>query len=197
MSEQGSRRYPRTFGGLIGSLLVLLVIVVPIAVATHWLGNATREQANKEAGVTKGHDWVGTVRTVQSARGEEGVHLAVVYPRTIPDGWYANTDPSFTPGAHPSWQMNFVKGETSYVGIAQAHRSARRLAEKYVDPNPQQGSTVTVKTDVAHRWTTWSDAGGDHAYSAKVDGNTVLVWGPKQDDLQTFLPLLTTKKLGS
>jgi hypothetical protein len=196
VSEQGSRRYPRSFGGLIGSLVVLLVVVVPIALITHWFGDASRDQANKEAGISKEQDWLGTVRTVQSAKGESGVDIAVIYPRTLPSGgWYANTEPSFAPGNHPAWAMNFVKGETSYVGLAQAHRSARSLAEEYVDANPKQGATVTIKTDVATRWTSWSDAGGDHAYSAKVGGDTLLLWGPKEEDLRTFLPLLTTKKL--
>lgn len=191
----GSRRYPRTFGALIGSMLVLLAVVVPVALATHWFGDASRSQADKTAGVTKDHDWVGTVRTVQSAQGEKGVDIAVVYPRSLPSGWYANTDPAFTPGAHPAWAMNFVKGETSYVGLAQAHDSARQLAVKYVDTNPRQGSTADIHTAVGDRWTSWSDSGGDHGYSTSVGGNTLLVWGPKDADLRLFLGLLTTKRL--
>jgi len=195
VSEQGSRRYPRTFGGLIGSLIVLLAVVVPIAVLTHWWGDTNRAQADKELGVSKSADWQGTVRTIQSARGQAGTDLAIVYPRRLPKGWYANTEPSFAPGTHPAWAMNFVKGETSYVGLAQAHDSARHLAAQYVDAHPRQGATVTVATQVATRWTTWSDSGADHAYSATVGGDTLLVWGPKDADLKTFLGLLTTEKL--
>jgi hypothetical protein len=55
---------------------------------------------------------------------------------------------------------------------------------------------VSIPTEVADRWTTWTDAGGDHAYAASVNGSTLLLWGPKDADLRTFLGLLTTRKLG-
>lgn len=196
VSEQGSRRYPRTFGGLVGSMVVLVVAVVAFVGFTHWWGDANRDQADKELGVTKGADWAGTVRTVQSAQGEDDVHIQVVYPRSLPPGWYANTEPSFTPGTHPTWVMNFVKGQTSYVGIELAHGSVRDLVEKNVDGNAREGATATIATDVGSRWSTWTDAGGDHAYATTLHGSTLLLWGPKDADLRTFLGLLTTRKLG-
>jgi len=196
VSEQGSRRYPRTFGGLIASMIVLVVIVVPLVLLTHWWGDARRDQANDELGLSRGADWQGTVRTVQSAQGETGVHVRVVYPRTLPSGWYANTDPGFEPGAHPTWTMNFAKGETGYVGIEQAHGTPRELAKKDVDSNPRAGKPVTIDTEVGDTWTPWTDAGGDHGYSTKVGDSTLIVWGPKDADVRTFLGLLTQKKLG-
>lgn len=196
VSEQGTRRYPRTFGGLVASMIVLVIAVVAVVGITHWWGDANRSQANQELGLGQGADWVGTVRTVQNAEGEQGVRIKVVYPRRLPAGWYANTEPSFAPGSHPTWAMNFVKGTTSYVGIELAPGSERALVEKNVDPHPHQGPMVSLPTAVADRWTTWSDAGGDHAYSTTLNGSALLVWGPKDADLRTFLSLLTTKPIG-
>ncbi|MEX0427646.1 DUF4245 family protein [Nocardioides sp. DS6] len=195
MSEQGSRRYPRTFGGLIGSMIVLVVVVVPLVLVTHWWGDARRDQANDELGLSQGADWVGTVRTVQSAQGDTGVKIRVVYPRTLPTGWYANTEPGFQPGKHPVWTMNFAKGESSYVGLELGPGTPRSLAKKNIDANPKAGKPVTIDTAVGDSWTPWSDAGGDHGYSRKVGGSTLIVWGPKDADVRAFLGLLTTKPL--
>lgn len=178
-------------------MIVLVVVVVAVVGFTHWWGDANRAQANKELGISQGADWAGTVRTVQSAEGQQGVRIRVVYPRRLPPGWYANTEPSFAPGAHPTWAMNFVKGTTSYVGIELAPGSDRDLVKQNVDADARQGATVSIPTEVADRWTTWSDTGGDHAYSARVDGSTLLLWGPKDADLRTFLGLLTTRRLGA
>ncbi|MEP9381591.1 DUF4245 family protein [Nocardioides cheoyonin] len=192
-SPQGARRYPRTFGGLIGSMVVLVLAVVAYWVITTTFGDATRDLRNE--GVPKSADWVGTVRTVQSAEGENGVKIKVVYPRSLPSGWYANTEPSFAPGKHPTWTMNFVRGDNQYVGIELAPGSAHELAEKNVDDGVREGGTTTVDTAVGDTWQTWSDAGGDHAYTTRLAGSTLIIWGPHDDDLRTFLGLLTTDRL--
>ncbi|MFT4084340.1 MAG: DUF4245 family protein [Nocardioides sp.] len=196
--EQGSRRYPRTFGGLIGSMIVLVALVVPIVLVTHWWGDANRDQANREAGVSgPGEDWRSAVLAVQQARSEDdgSTVLTPVYPRSLPSGWYANTVPSYSPGTHPSWGMNFTDGSSGYVGLVLAHGSARNVATGTIDANPVKGRTVTIDTEVGSTWTTWSDGGGDHGYSTTVAGDTLLLWGPREADLRTFLGLLTTEPL--
>lgn len=182
--EEGSRRYPRTFGGLIGSMLVLVVIVVPVVLIVQWRGNETREI--RGGGQTQSADWKAGVKSAQEA------DIEVVHPTSLPAGWYANTDPVSTSGDEPSWTMSFVKGQTSYVGVESSTRPADVLARKNIDAVPRKGGTVTLPSKLASSWTRWSDAGGDHGLSATVDGKTVLVWGPKEADVRTFVGLLTT-----
>jgi len=195
VSEQGSRRYPRTFRGLIASMIVLVVVVVPLVLLTHWWSDATREQANQELGLSNSADWRGTVRTVQNAQGQEGVHIHVVYPRSLPSGWYANSEPGFQPGKHPTWTMNFAKGQSGYVGLELGPGSARSLAKKEIDANPKAGGRVRLGGELGGSWTSWSDAGGDHGYSRSYQGSTLLLWGPRDADVREFIARLTAKPL--
>ncbi|MEU6136945.1 DUF4245 family protein [Nocardioides sp. NPDC047086] len=185
--EVPARSYPRTFGALIGSMIFLLVLVVPIVLIVQWRGNLEREVSG--ANETYKADWAEAVRSAQTA------DLDVVYPRELPSGWYANTDPSYQGGEEPAWTMSFVKGETSYVGVELSARSAQALAQKNVDTQAKEGDEVTIKTDVANTWTEWSDSDGDTAYSADVDGQTLMLWGPKDGDVRDYLALLTTEPL--
>ena len=185
--ETPARSYPRTFGALIGSMIFLLVLVVPIVLIVQWRGNLEREVSG--ANETYKADWAEAVRSAQVA------DLDVVYPRELPSGWYANTDPSYKGGEEPSWTMSFVKGETSYVGLELSSRSAQALAQKNVDTQATKGDEVSIDTDVADTWTEWSDSGGDTAYSAEVDGQTLMLWGPKDGDVRAYLDLITTEPL--
>ncbi|MER6975469.1 DUF4245 family protein [Nocardioides sp. NPDC000445] len=185
--ETPARSYPRTFGALIGSMIFLLVLVVPIVLIVQWRGNLEREVSG--ANETYKADWAEAVRSAQVA------DLDVVYPRDLPSGWYANTDPSYQSGEEPAWTMSFVKGETSYVGLELSSRSAQSLAQKNVDTQAKKGDEVSIDTDVADTWTEWSDSGGDTAYSAEVDGQTLMLWGPKDGDVRDYLDLITTEPL--
>lgn len=185
--ETPARSYPRTFGALIGSMIFLLVLVVPIVLIVQWRGNLEREVSG--ANETYKADWAEAVRSAQVA------DLDVVYPRELPSGWYANTDPSYQGGEEPAWTMSFVKGETSYVGLELSTRSAQALAQKNVDTQAKKGDEVSIDTDVADTWTEWSDSGGDTAYSAEVDGQTLMLWGPKDGDVRDYLALITTEPL--
>lgn len=186
--ETPARSYPRTFGALIGSMIFLLVLVVPIVLIVQWRGNLEREVsgANK---IYKA-DWAEAVRSAQAA------DLDVLYPRELPSsGWYANTDPSYQSGDEPAWTMSFVKGETSYVGLELSSRSAQSMAQKNVDPQARKGDEVDIETDVATTWTEWSDADGDNAYSTEIGDQTLMLWGPKDGDVRDYLALLTTEPL--
>ncbi|MFD7078406.1 DUF4245 family protein [Nocardioides sp. NPDC059952] len=185
--ETPARSYPRTFGALIGSMIFLLVLVVPIVLIVQWRGNLEREVSG--ANETYKADWAEAVRSAQVA------DLDVVYPRELPSGWYANTDPSYQGGGEPSWTMSFVKGETSYVGLELSSRSAQALAQKNVDTQAKKGDEVSIDTELADTWTEWTDSGGDTGYSAEVDGQTLMLWGPKDGDVRDYLALITTEPL--
>ncbi|WP_170225225.1 DUF4245 family protein [Nocardioides albertanoniae] len=185
--ETPARSYPRTFGALIGSMIFLLVLVVPIVLVVQWRGNLEREVSG--ANQTYKADWADAVRSAQVA------DLEVIYPRELPSGWYANTEPTYQGGEEPAWTMSFVKGETSYVGLELSVRSAQAIAQKNVDTQAREGDEVSIKTDVADTWTEWSDADGDTGYSADVGEQTLMVWGPKDGDVRDYLTRLTTEPL--
>ncbi|GGR51145.1 hypothetical protein GCM10010197_16420 [Nocardioides luteus] len=185
--ETPARSYPRTFGALIGSMIFLLVLVVPIVLIVQWRGNLEREVSG--ANQTYKADWAEAVRSAQAA------DIDVIYPRELPSGWYANTDPSYQGGEEPAWTMSFVKGETSYVGLELSSRSAQSLAQKNIDTQAKEGDEVEIETDVATTWTEWSDSDGDSGYSTEVDGQTLMLWGPKDGDVRDYLDLLTDEPL--
>ena len=185
--EVPARSYPRTFGALVGSMIFLLVLVVPIVLIVQWRGNLEREVSG--ANETYKADWADAVRSAQVA------DLHVIYPRELPSGWYANTDPAYQGGEEPAWTMSFVKGETSYVGLELSSRSAQSMAQKNVDTQAREGDEERIKTDVATTWTAWSDSDGDTAYSAEVGDQNLMVWGPKDGDVRTYLGLLTSEPL--
>lgn len=184
---EGSSRYPRTFGGLIASMLVLVVIVVPVVLIIQWRGDETRKIRGGDQPAAA--DWRSAVKSAEEAK------ISVVHPSSLPAGWYANTDPTYKGGDEPDWTMGFVKGESSYVGVETSTRPADVLARKNIDADPRKGRTVTLASPLGTQWTTWSDAGGDHGCSTTVGKTTVLVWGPKEADVRRFVGLLTTAPL--
>jgi hypothetical protein len=56
---------------------------------------------------------------------------------------------------------------------------------------------VTVEGAIVPEWQEWSDAGGDHAYSATVGDTQVLVYGSAPtEDLLTVVRSLTDAPAG-
>ena len=66
------------------------------------------------------------------------------------------------------------------------------LLETYVDADAAKGDVVSVDGAIVPEWQEWSDAGGDHAYSATVGDTEVLVYGSAPtEDLLTIVRSLT------
>lgn len=169
-------------------MIVLVIVVVGFwALTTGWTG-LVRHERTKD--MPKGAEWRPDVAAMQEAAGT-GVPK-VVYPAHLPSGWYANTEPRFQRGAHMSWQLGFVKGKTHYVGIKQAKGSVFSVVQDAVDTAAKRGEVVTIDSAVGRRWTSWSDADGDVAFTARRDGMTLIVWGPQEDDVRRFVGNLTT-----
>jgi hypothetical protein len=163
---QGARRYPRTFGGLIGSMIVAVIGVV-----IYWaLQNATHDRPEIQP---EAIDYLGTVQTVQEAK------YTVAYPPSLPEGWMA-TAVRFTPGDRPVWGLSILTADQKYVGVEQEDDDLSTLLTTYVDKHARQGEDVTLDSALSTSpttWTTWSDAGGDHALATEIDGQTLLVYG--------------------
>jgi hypothetical protein len=188
--RQGARRYPRTFGGLIGSLIVAVAVVVG-----YWVAQNLTHDAGTS--ITPVH-YLSQVATVQQAQvaGEAG-DLKAVYPTSIPQGWSANSS-GYVPGKHPQWRLGFLTGSDTFIGIAQAHDTVAGMVSIYVDKHAVTDATVHHPTAVGDTWRTFSDSGGDHAYALRLGDYTLLVYGSADSaDFDALLSRLTQQLLPS
>lgn len=186
MSEQpGSpSRYARTFQGLVASMIVTVLVVVVVFLLLR-LDNGGAEQG------------VATVDYGQAVEAAADAGVEVVYPARTPQGWRA-TSVSLDPTGSEGWGIGFLTEDGRFAGVRQAPTGPDELDDlltTYVDEDPVQGDDVSVDSPLATTWTTWSDAGGDHAYSTQttVQGRstTLLVYGSATTaDLRTLLDSL-------
>ncbi|MCW2765911.1 MAG: hypothetical protein JWO11_1870 [Nocardioides sp.] len=183
MSESGNGgRYARTTNGLIASLVVT-VLAVCAFVALRALNRDDLEVKPEPV------DYLEAVDAAQ------GAGLTVVYPPTLPSGWFADSI-DFVPGDRPAWGIGMLTGDQKFAGIRQQNASVDDLLHTYVDENPTEGAPVDIAASIAPRWQTWSDSGGDHAFSAQVGTDTVLVYGSAPEaELRGLVGSLTTANL--
>lgn len=156
-------RYQRSMGGMIGAMLVTLV-AVGVFVGIRAL-NRDELDVRPES--------VDYLLSVTYA-GENGID--VVYPPSLPQGWQA-TSVDLEPSDPPAWGLGMLTDEGRFAGLRQESDSAEDLAEALMDEDAVEGDPVTLDSDLAREWTTWSDQGGDHGFSAEVGDQTVLVYG--------------------
>lgn len=185
MSEQSGRpgKYQRSFAGLIGAMLVLLVALVVYVVFREVFRTTPRFEPEPV-------DYRALVESLQ----ESGEHP--VYPKELPEGWLVK-DARFTPGDDPVWQLSMDTADGRFVAVRQEEESAEDLAEEWLDPEAEEGEKATVETDLGELWRTWSDEGGDLGYSIELPeptAQTVLVYGSASADEQRELMLQLTAR---
>ena len=181
VSEQKPGRYPRTTGGLVASILVLVLGVGAFVV----FRSLFRDQTEY---VPPNVDYLSVVQEAADA----GIEL--VHPTSLPAGWKA-TAIDFTPGDRWVWNMSMLTDTGKFVGIHEEDAALSGILSTYVDDDPRQGDPVTVTGSVASTWDTYSDSGGDHAFVAEVgqgrQTRTVLVYGSAPvEDLRLILDTL-------
>jgi hypothetical protein len=160
-------RYQRSFGGLVGSMIVLVVVLVAFVILRSL--NRDDPEAHPEA-----VDYLGTVRLAQAA------DLDVLYPPALPDGWRATRVDS-----GDVWSISMLTDDGDFVGLKQVLRpgtSLDDLVETSVDEDATEGEAVGADSVLAPRWRTFTDSGGDTAYAAEVGGDWVLVFGSAPAD---------------
>lgn len=169
MSEQSGTpaRYARTTQGLLASLLVTVPLVLVVFLFLR-LDNGAAE---------KGPARVDFQEAVDAA---SGAGIEVVHPVGLPRTWKA-TSVSFDPQGRTAWGIGFLTPSGRFAGVRQEDDDLDDLLTTYVDAEPVKGDTVTVDSPIAPTWQSWSDSGGDHAFSTEIDANgekdTVLVYG--------------------
>lgn len=183
MSETGGGRYTRTTNGLLGSMIVTVLIVLV------FVGFRALDRENPAYEVT-------SVDYFEAVDAAQGAGLRVTYPADLPVGWVAHTI-DYDPTGDLVFGIGILTDSGTFVGLHQENASSRSLLSAYVDDNPVEGDPLRVSGSVASSWNSWSDSGGDHAYTAKVGEATVMVFGSASiDDLQLLLGELTSAPHG-
>lgn len=174
-------RYNRSFGGLIGSMIVLVLAVLAIVI----FRGAFRDTPEYEP---QHLDYRDLVTSVQQ------LGLTPVYPPEVPDGWFAK-DASFDASDRPSFDLVFATADDHTAGIHQEDASARSLIATYVGDGTTQDDDDPLVTDVGS-WDSWTDTDGDHAWTTELGDETVLVYSSGDaGELRTLVESLTTAKL--
>ncbi len=182
MSQTGQSgqpgRYSRSFGGLVGAMLVLVAGLVVLV----GLRAFTSDPQPYEAGAV---DYREVVGQVQEAGGE------LVYPASLPEGWEA-TNVDFRPGPVPVFELSLLTEDGAYVGLREEDAPLRDLLSTYVDESTTDAPGLDLPDGIAPRWTGHQDSGGDTAYAATIGQRQVLVFGSASpDQLAALVGLLT------
>lgn len=164
MSQTASTRPPRSFAGMAGALIVVVLLVVA------WVGFRASDD---EPTPIRTVDWTPWVKA-----GRAEARLLLFAPGALPEGWRARSV-RYAGGSQPSWRLGMLTDVGKYVGIEESLDSGESLVEQYIDEDAVRGEDVTVAGET---WQSWSDAGGDYALvrSIEVDGRpyeSVLVGG--------------------
>lgn len=180
-------RYQRSAVGLVTSLVVT---VVAIGGLLYFMGVFRPDFEVKPEAV----DYLETVQSAQQAG------LTPAYPDALPEGWIA-TGVDVVPGDRPEFMVRLLTDDGKFVAVRQEDASLTAMLSQWVDEDSETrpGHTVpsSVASPVARDWKGYADAGGDSAYAADVDGQTVLVFGSAPaEDLQTVVDSLVTTPIG-
>lgn len=173
-------RYQRTTGGLIGSMIVLLVVVLGFVI----FRGAFRDTPEYRPDDI---DYLSLITSVQQ------LGLEPVYPPELPDGW-TTKDASFEPGDRPVIDLVFATDDDHTAGVHQEDISEQDLLDAYVGEEASENDD-TLTTPVG-TWTGWDDTDGDHAWTTEVGDDTVLVYSSgSAEELSELVESLTTEKL--
>lgn len=173
-------RYQRSFGGLIGSMIVLVLIVFGIIA----FRGAFRDNPEYQP---PDIDYREMVVSIQQ------LGLEPVYPASLPTGWTVK-DASFDSGSRPAVDMVFSTDDERTAGVHQEDVSERDLLGTYVGEGAtESGETLTTPVGT---WTGWDDTDSDHAWTTEVGDDTVLVYSSGDpEELTRLVESLTTRKL--
>ncbi len=178
-------RYQRSFGGLIGAMVVLVVVVLVIV--------GYRELFRTDAAVDpEPVDYLDVAGTVATTG------LPVVAPTPLPAGWVATSaDLDRAERDRPVWRVGMLTGEQQFVGLRQGDRTPEELLEDaYPGEDAEAGPTTGVDSPVAATWDTWT-IGDERAYTATVRDTVVLVHGSAEPgELEDTLTRLTRVPAG-
>ncbi len=159
MSSQAGR-YQRSFSGMVGALLVLLLVI----------GGYVAFRAvnrNEPADPVTPFDWRGP-----ASYAREQADFELLAPASLPRGWFA-TSARWTGGREAHWHLGVLTQRRQYLGVEQEDRSVDDMVEEYVDPDAARGKDVRID---GQTWQSWFDD-EDQALVLERDDVTTLVVG--------------------
>ncbi len=159
---RSSRRYQRSFRGLIGAMLAVLLTILVVWGLT-WFQRRPTEPPGETVQYTK-----------LLAHAREVAPFHVLAPEPEPSGWRA-TSASYTPTRqHDTWHLGFLTRQGQYVGLAQSTMSRQDLLQAKTRARQGDGA-VTV---AGHHWRRLTSADGKETALVRTHGDvTVLVTG--------------------
>jgi hypothetical protein len=165
VSEQPGR-YERSFGGMVGAMILLLLVVGAFVV----FRDVNRTEP---ADPVRPVEWRGAT---SYARGEADFRLLA--PGRVPEGWVA-TSVRFERQDGQSWHLGFLTDEQRYVGLEQSEEPPSTMVEQFVDEEAERGEDVIID---GRTWQAWSDE-RDNALVREGDDVTTLVVGSVPKDV--------------
>ena len=174
MSERPGR-YQRSFPGMVGALVVLLLVIAAFVI----FRDVNRDDPGNPV---KAVDYLGPAEYAR-----QRAEFPLLAPRKLPDGWIA-TSARFEDGEDQSWHLGVLTDEERYVGLEQSADSANEMVEEHVDEDAIQGEDVQVFDDM---WQSWTDEGGDLALVREApEGTTLLVGRVDEETLKELIATL-------
>lgn len=185
-------RYPRTFNGLVGSMIVLVLGVLVFV--------GFRALFRSDASVDiEAVDYLSVVRLAQ----ENGFPAA--YPAEVPDGWTPTTS-RFEGTDGTQWSLGMVTDDEGFVGVKVVTAGVDDTLEETLGEDYEEGGPVEVdaaEPALAGEWASATE-GIDTALTLRVpapaevgaDEVTVVVYGSLDaDELADVAAGLTTEPL--
>lgn len=165
--------YNRSFGGLVGAMIVMV-----IAVVLAWLAlGLFRDDAEFEPTPI---DYDASM----TALSDSGAALA--YPDPLPEGWRVN-NLAYDP-AEPSFSLALLTDDERFVGVYHGREDLDELLERLVDDAVSEDGSVEL-TDgdgESAQWQVFGDEGGDTAYvrvgEQRRDPVVTIVYGSAADE---------------
>ncbi|MFT4010637.1 MAG: DUF4245 domain-containing protein [Nocardioidaceae bacterium] len=164
MSERAGR-YTRSFGGMVGAMIVLIAVVVAFVLFRSFFQAAPNDPAPAVS------------YRADLAYYRSKASFPLLAPPATPEGWKA-TSVRFEPAKPQSWHLGYLTGDRRYVGIEQAHRSIAEMVEEFVADDATRGEDVDID---GATWQTYTADDGDAAVVRRADGVTTLVVGSDSD----------------
>ena len=176
--------YNRSFGGLVGAMIVMVVAVVLV-----WLAlGLFRDDAEFEPTPI---DYDASM----AALADSGAALA--YPETLPEGWRVN-NLAYDP-ADPSFSLAMLTDDERFVGVYHGREDLEEVLARLVDDAAtEEGSVELTDGDGGSAtWQVFGDEGGDTAYvrvgEQRRDPVVTIVYGSAPDeDLREVVGSLLT-----
>lgn len=173
--EEQPGRYQRSFAGMVGAMLLLLVVVGAFVLFRE--ANRTEPEDPVEP-----IEWRGAA---SYARQEADFRLLA--PRRLPEGWIA-TSVRFGRQDGQTWHLGLLTDERSYVGLEQTEDSPSTMVEDFVDEEAERGDDVVVD---GVTWEAWSDEEDEALVREGEDVTTLVVGTVSQDELVDFVRSLS------